>query len=155
MKKLENYFYNVAIAAIGSFSVYLLQGFVAFQLYAQAPWPAKLLISIVVTLMFFIFIMWLKTRAIANERKHPKVAKAILYPSAVSFLFCDIQLNVNYISVLFLQPANHYGEGWTLTSRIWHITKVRTERDWRYRLAIVLRKLIESVDALHFGGKLV
>jgi len=144
---------NLLIAALGSFFVYLLQGFVAFQLYAQAPWPAKLLIATVITFMAFAIIMKLKYKYENREwlKKIEPFAKVI-------FGFMDVEFNVCFGSVIFMQAANYHGEGWLLTSRLRYLIDVGEfelgegiKPDWRYYVAVRLCKLIDSADSGHCG----
>ena len=143
-----NYLYNLAIASLGSLVVYLLQGFVAFQIYAQAPWPAKFLSATVVTFMLFAIIMKLKYKY-ENRSWFKKLEPVV----KVVFGFMDVEFNVCFGSIVFMQAANHNGEGWLLTSRLRYLIDVGEfeigegiKPDWRYYRAVQIGKLVDSAD---------
>lgn len=154
-----NYLYNalwiIAGQGVVAGILYLAPGFELLQIYNDAPLPARYLIAFIFMLMFFALIIKAKDWLGARE---DLVSKIIFNLFKWGFAFCDVQLNVNSMSVIFWQAANHNGEGWLLTSRLRYLIDVGEfeisegiKPDWRYSRAVQLGKIVDSIDPGHTG----
>lgn len=154
-----NYLYNALWVALGQCVVagilYLAPGFELLQRYNDAPFPARWLMAFTFMLMFFAFIMSAKDLL---EKRTDTVSKITFNLFKWVFAFCDIQLNVNSMSVIFWQAANHNSEGWLLTSRLRYLIDVGEfeigegiKPDWRYYRAVQIGRIVDSIDPGHTG----
>ena len=152
-----NYLKNILWVVVGAACTSILRERLdVVDIYATAPFLAKWLIAIVSMVFAFIFITWLRLVALRNADKYPKVAPTVFYLFGYPFAFGDIQLNVNVMNYLFLEPANSHGEGWLLTDRLRHHIRFgenqmdkNLDPGWRYHEATYWCRIVDSIDRGH------
>lgn len=129
------------------------------------PIYAQFMAGFILLFMFFVFVIALRTFAKRLARKGGRwvrIAQIIFYPAGIVFLALDVLFNIFYMPLAYGEPANHYGEGWTVTSRLkYHKRAAMGKRrlnpmadfNWQEKVSLfICRKLVDRVAPGHCGG---
>jgi len=107
-------------------------------------------------LLFFAFAFIIALRGFAKRLakrggRWVTIAKVIFYPFGIPFLIADVAWNTFYAPLAFLERANKYKEGWTLTARM-RYHKEQPGMYWQKKVSLfICDNFADRIDPGHCG----